>query len=52
VVFNDVTRDDIGFEAPDNEVTLLAADGERRIAKASKDEVAAAILDEVERLLG
>ncbi|HET7571862.1 MAG TPA: bifunctional phosphopantothenoylcysteine decarboxylase/phosphopantothenate--cysteine ligase CoaBC [Gaiellaceae bacterium] len=51
-VFNDVSRPDIGFDAPDNEVTLVAAAGERRLAKAPKDEIAAAILNEVERLLG
>ena len=28
-VFNDVSRPDIGFDATDNEVTLLAASGER-----------------------
>jgi phosphopantothenoylcysteine decarboxylase / phosphopantothenate---cysteine ligase len=47
-VLNDVSRPDIGFDASDNEVTLLAASGERTVAKASKEEVAAAILDEVE----
>jgi phosphopantothenoylcysteine decarboxylase/phosphopantothenate--cysteine ligase len=51
-VFNDVTRSDIGFESVDNEVTLLTATDERRVAKASKDAIAAAVLDEVERLLG
>jgi phosphopantothenoylcysteine decarboxylase/phosphopantothenate--cysteine ligase len=52
-VFNDVARADIGFESADNEVTLLrSGGGERTIAKAPKDEIAAAILDEVERLLG
>ena len=51
-VFNDVSRTDIGFDSSDNEVTLLDARGERTIAKAPKEEIAAAILDEVERLLG
>jgi phosphopantothenoylcysteine decarboxylase/phosphopantothenate--cysteine ligase len=51
-VFNDVSRSDIGFDAPENEVTLLGADGERRVGKAPKEEIAAAVLDEVERLLG
>jgi phosphopantothenoylcysteine decarboxylase/phosphopantothenate--cysteine ligase len=51
-VFNDVGRSDIGFDTVDNEVTLVAATGERRVPKAAKDEIAAAILDEVERLLG
>jgi phosphopantothenoylcysteine decarboxylase/phosphopantothenate--cysteine ligase len=51
-VFNDVGREDIGFETLDNEVTLISGGGERTIAKAPKDEIASAILDEVERLLG
>ena len=50
-VYNDVAREDIGFESGQNEVTLVSPDGERTFAKAPKDEIAAAILDEVERLL-
>jgi phosphopantothenoylcysteine decarboxylase / phosphopantothenate---cysteine ligase len=50
-VYNDVGREDIGFESAQNEVTLVSADGERQLAKAPKDEIAAAVLDEVERLL-
>jgi phosphopantothenoylcysteine decarboxylase / phosphopantothenate---cysteine ligase len=51
-VFNDVGRDDIGFESSDNEVTLISSAGERTIAKAAKDDIASSILDEVERLFG
>ena len=47
IVFNDVARDDVGFDAPDNEVVLVDAEGERRIEKAPKEWIAAAILDEV-----
>jgi phosphopantothenoylcysteine decarboxylase/phosphopantothenate--cysteine ligase len=50
-VLNDVSRPDVGFDASENEVTLLAASGERTIAKAPKEEIAAAILDEVETLI-
>jgi phosphopantothenoylcysteine decarboxylase / phosphopantothenate---cysteine ligase len=50
-VFNDVSRSDIGFDALENEVVVVSADGERAIAKAPKPLVAAAVLDEVERLL-
>ena len=50
-VLNDVSRTDIGFDAYENEVTLLTAAGERVLPKAPKDEIAAAILDEVERLV-
>jgi phosphopantothenoylcysteine decarboxylase/phosphopantothenate--cysteine ligase len=51
VVFNDVGRPDIAFDSAENEVVLVSRDGEREVAKASKAAVAAAILDEVERLL-
>lgn len=50
VVYNDVGRQDIGFESEDNEVVLVARDGERRVAKAPKRVIAEAVLDEVERL--
>jgi phosphopantothenoylcysteine decarboxylase/phosphopantothenate--cysteine ligase len=50
-VFNDVSRPDIGFDAPDNEVVLISEDGEREVAKAPKLVIAAAVLDEVERVL-
>jgi phosphopantothenoylcysteine decarboxylase/phosphopantothenate--cysteine ligase len=51
-VFNDVSRADIGFDASDNEVTLVTSAGERSVARAPKEEIAGAILDEVEALLG
>lgn len=51
VVFNDVGRSDIAFDSADNEVVLIARDRERSVPKAAKAAVAAAILDEVERLL-
>jgi phosphopantothenoylcysteine decarboxylase / phosphopantothenate---cysteine ligase len=51
VVYNDVGVRGIGFDAADNEVTLLSAGGERRLARAPKAEIAAGIVDEVERLL-
>jgi phosphopantothenoylcysteine decarboxylase/phosphopantothenate--cysteine ligase len=51
-VLNDVSRRDIGFDAAENEVTLLTGSGERTVAKAPKDEIASAILDEVEALIG
>jgi phosphopantothenoylcysteine decarboxylase / phosphopantothenate---cysteine ligase len=51
VVYNDVARDDIGFDADDNEVVLVTTEGERRVGKASKDRIAAAIVDTAEELL-
>lgn len=50
LVVNDIARDDIGFEVPDNEVTLLAPEGEERLVpRAAKEAIADAILDEVRR---
>ncbi len=51
VVYNDVSRDDVGFDAADNEVVLLGRDGDLHVPKADKSVIAGAILDEVERLL-
>jgi phosphopantothenoylcysteine decarboxylase / phosphopantothenate---cysteine ligase len=51
IVYNDVSRDDIGFDAVDNEVVLITADGEQRVAKAAKDRIAAAIVNRAEELL-
>ena len=52
VVYNDVARSDVGFESVDNEVVLISEAGERTVAKAPKQRIAAEILDEVKRLLG
>jgi phosphopantothenoylcysteine decarboxylase / phosphopantothenate---cysteine ligase len=51
VVYNDVSREDIGFDAEQNEVVLVTASGERRVPKAPKDRIAAAIVDTAEELL-
>lgn len=51
VVYNDVGRDDIGFDSDDNEVTLVTREGDRHVPKAPKQAIAAEVLDEVERLL-
>jgi phosphopantothenoylcysteine decarboxylase / phosphopantothenate---cysteine ligase len=51
VVYNDVAREDIGFDSDENEVVLVTATGERRIGKAPKDQIAAAIVDTAEELL-
>jgi phosphopantothenoylcysteine decarboxylase/phosphopantothenate--cysteine ligase len=50
VVVNDISRAEIGFDAPDNEVTIVTAEGERHVPLGSKEAVAAAILDAVEGL--
>jgi phosphopantothenoylcysteine decarboxylase/phosphopantothenate--cysteine ligase len=51
IVYNDVSRDDVGFDAKENEVVIVSAQGERRVEKAPKEAIAAAILDEVEHLI-
>ena len=51
VVYNDVSRGDIGFDAGDNEVVLITAGGERRVTKAPKDRIAVTIVDTAEELL-
>jgi phosphopantothenoylcysteine decarboxylase/phosphopantothenate--cysteine ligase len=52
IVFNDISRSDIGFDATENEVTIVTAAGERAVPRAAKAQIAAAILDEVARLRG
>ena len=51
LVYNDVSRTDIGFESDWNELVLLTEAGERAVSRRSKEECAVAILDEVETLL-
>jgi phosphopantothenoylcysteine decarboxylase/phosphopantothenate--cysteine ligase len=50
IVFNDVSRSDIGFDSDRNEVVIVERDGEYRIELAPKTEVADAILDRVEAM--
>jgi phosphopantothenoylcysteine decarboxylase / phosphopantothenate---cysteine ligase len=47
VVVNDVSTPGIAFDATDNEVTVLTEDTELHVPRASKGEVATAILDAV-----
>ena len=50
IVVNDISRPDIGFEASENEVTIVTAGGEEHVPRAAKSEVAEAVLDVVARL--
>ena len=50
IVFNDVSDPEIGFESERNAVTLIGEEAETEVAIASKDEIAEAILHEVDRL--
>jgi phosphopantothenoylcysteine decarboxylase/phosphopantothenate--cysteine ligase len=47
IVVNDISRNDIGFDAEDNEVTIVTPAGEQPVPRAPKGEIAAAILDAV-----
>lgn len=50
IVFNDVSRPEIGFESDRNEVTIIEPGGEHHVGPAPKDEVAASVLDRVEAI--
>jgi phosphopantothenoylcysteine decarboxylase / phosphopantothenate---cysteine ligase len=50
IVLNDVSDPTIGFESAENEVLLITATDEEEVPKASKDAVADAILDRIDRL--
>ncbi len=50
IVFNDVSRPEIGFDSAENEVTIVERAGEHHVPRASKDVVAEAVLDRVEAL--
>ena len=50
VVVNDISRAEIGFDAADNEVTVVTAASERHVPLGSKETIAAAILDAVESM--
>jgi phosphopantothenoylcysteine decarboxylase / phosphopantothenate---cysteine ligase len=54
IVVNDISREDIGFDAESNEVTILAAGEERaqaqKVERAAKGQIAEVILDVVQKL--
>jgi phosphopantothenoylcysteine decarboxylase / phosphopantothenate---cysteine ligase len=53
VVVNDISVSGVGFDATENEVTILSDDGlELAVARTSKKHVAVVVLDQVERLRG
>jgi phosphopantothenoylcysteine decarboxylase/phosphopantothenate--cysteine ligase len=52
IVVNDISQKGIGFDAAENEVTILVADGsERRLRRTRKEQIAEGVLDEVDKLL-
>jgi len=50
VVFNDISRADIGFESPVNEIVILTDGATEHVERAPKESIAASILDAVQRL--
>jgi phosphopantothenoylcysteine decarboxylase/phosphopantothenate--cysteine ligase len=50
VILNDVAQAGIGFDSPENEVTIITADGERQFTRAGKPEIARAIMETVSEL--
>jgi phosphopantothenoylcysteine decarboxylase/phosphopantothenate--cysteine ligase len=50
VVVNDISRAEIGFDAPDNEVTIVTVGEQREVPLGSKEAVAGGILDVVKDL--
>lgn len=49
LVFNDISRSDIGFSSDYNEVVILTPDGESQVGRAPKETVAEIILDHIAR---
>ena len=52
IVFNDISDRAIGFDSAQNEVTIITAAGDERIARAAKHLIAQGVLDAIERLRG
>jgi phosphopantothenoylcysteine decarboxylase / phosphopantothenate---cysteine ligase len=50
IVFNDISRPDIGFESSANEITILTGAGDKPVPRASKKSIAETILGVVQRL--
>jgi phosphopantothenoylcysteine decarboxylase/phosphopantothenate--cysteine ligase len=50
VVVNDVSVPGVGFDAAENEVTILTAGGDEHVPRTTKAEVARAILGSIDRL--
>jgi phosphopantothenoylcysteine decarboxylase/phosphopantothenate--cysteine ligase len=50
IVLNDVSRPGIGFDTPENEVSIVTRAGTQEVPKALKVEVARTIIEVVEKL--
>ncbi len=50
LVMNDVSQPGVGFDVPDNEVTILTEAGVQLVPRGPKDEIARVVIDAVEAL--
>jgi len=51
VVGNDISQEGVGFGAEENEVYVVGGRGERFVPRATKDEIAGEVLDDIQALL-
>ena len=51
IVYNDVSANGVGFDSDENEVVIVSPQGQRPVPRGPKAQIAAAVLDEVGRLL-
>ena len=50
IVLNDVSKPGIGFDSPENEVSIVTRDGIREVPRAVKSDIARAIIEVVEQI--
>jgi phosphopantothenoylcysteine decarboxylase/phosphopantothenate--cysteine ligase len=51
IVFNDISRSDIGFNSDYNEVHILTPQGETQVERAPKETIAEIVLDHIARAM-
>jgi phosphopantothenoylcysteine decarboxylase / phosphopantothenate---cysteine ligase len=51
IVYNDVSGNGVGFDSEENEVVIVSPEGQRPVPRGPKARIAAAVLDEVSRVL-
>jgi phosphopantothenoylcysteine decarboxylase / phosphopantothenate---cysteine ligase len=51
VVYNDVSQNGVGFDSEENEVVIVSPEGQRAVPRGPKAQIAAAVIDEIVRVL-
>jgi phosphopantothenoylcysteine decarboxylase/phosphopantothenate--cysteine ligase len=51
IVYNDVSANGVGFDSEENEVVIVSPEGQRAVPRGPKTQIAAAVIDEVVRVL-